>query len=54
MTQFVLSVPGVHYVLSEELCQDPVEAFIGKQRAVGGWSDNPTVHDIALKLHIFQ
>ena len=31
--------------------QDPVEAFIGKQRAVGGRSVNPTVHDIALKLH---
>ena len=48
MTQFLLSVPGVQYVLSEKLCQDPVEAFFGKQRAAGGWSDNPTVHQFCL------
>ena len=27
ITQFLLSVPGVQYVLPEKLCQDPVEAF---------------------------
>lgn len=29
--------------MSERLCQDPLEAFFGKQRAAGGRSDNPTV-----------
>lgn len=43
MTQYLLAVPGVQYVLSEKLCQDPVEAFFGKQRAAGSRSDNPTV-----------
>ena len=43
MTQYLLAVPGVQYVLSEKLCQDPVEAFFGKQRAAGGRSDNPTI-----------
>ena len=48
MTQFLLSVPGVQYVLLEKLCQDPIEAFFGKQRAAGGRSDNPTVHQFCL------
>ena len=43
MTQFLLAVPGVLYILSEKLCQDPLESFFGKQRAAGGRSDNPTV-----------
>ena len=29
-------------------CQDPVEAFFGKQRAAGGQSDNPTVRQFCL------
>lgn len=43
MTQYLLAVPGVQCVLSEKLCQDPVEAFFGKQCAARGRSDNPTV-----------
>lgn len=43
MAQCLLSLPGVQYILSEKLCQDPVEAFFGKQRAAGGRNDNPTV-----------
>ena len=43
MTPCLLAVPGVEYILSERLCQDPLEAFFGKQRAAGGRSDNPTV-----------
>lgn len=30
-------------MFSERFCQDPVEAFFGKQRASGGRNDNPTV-----------
>lgn len=43
MTPYLLSVPGVEFVLSEKLCQDPLESFFGKQRAAGGRNDNPTV-----------
>ena len=43
MTQYLLAISGVQYVLSEKLCQDPIEAFFGKQHAPGGRSDNPTV-----------
>ena len=28
MTQYLLAVSGVQYVLSEKLCQDPVKAFL--------------------------
>ena len=27
LTQDLLAVPGVEYLLSERLCQDPLEAF---------------------------
>ena len=43
IAQYLLSLPGVQYILSEKLCQDSIEAFFGKQRATGGRSDNPTV-----------
>ena len=39
----LVSYPGVSYVLSEKLCQDPLESFFGKQRMRGGYCDNPTV-----------
>ena len=44
MTELLLSLPGVEFILSEKLCQDPLESFFGKQRAAGGRNDNPTVH----------
>ena len=43
MVPCLLSVPEVEYILSERLCQDPLESFFGKQRAAGGRCDNPTV-----------
>jgi len=43
MVPCLLSAPGVDYILSERLSQDPLESFFGKQRAAGGRSDNPTV-----------
>ena len=36
---------GIPYILSERLCQDDLENYFGKQRAIGRRSDNPTVHD---------
>ena len=44
MTRYLLALPGVKFLLSERFCQDPLEAFFGKQRAQGGRNDNPTVH----------
>ena len=43
LSNILLGVPGVQYVLSEKFCQDPVESFFGKQRACGGRNENPTV-----------
>ena len=43
MAQYLLKLKGVKCLLSERFCQDPVEAFFGKQRACGGRNDNPTV-----------
>ncbi len=43
MTKNLLQQPGVKFLLNERFCQDPVEAFFGKQCACGGRSDNPTV-----------
>ena len=45
MAKVLLSLPGVSYILSEKLCQDPLESFFGKHRAAGGRNDNPTVKD---------
>ena len=36
---------GIPYILSERFCQDDLENYFGKQRAIGRRSDNPTVHD---------
>ena len=43
LVTYLLDFPGVKYILSEKLCQDPLESFFGKQRMRGGYSDNPTV-----------
>lgn len=48
MVPCLLSVPEVQFILSERLCQDPIESFFGKQRAAGGRSDNPTVRQFCL------
>ena len=41
-------MPGVKFVLSAKLNQDPIENFFSKQRAAGGRSDNPTLHQFCL------
>ena len=44
MTKYLLSLPELKgkYLLSEHLCQDPLEHYFGQQRAHGGWCQNPT------------
>ena len=36
---------GFDYVLSERFCQDDVENYFGRQRAIGRRKDNPNVRD---------
>ena len=36
MAQYLLSLPGVQYILSEKLCQVSAETCFCKQRAAGG------------------
>ena len=36
---------GVKYVLSERFCQDDLENYFGRQRAIGRRKDNPSVRD---------
>ena len=36
---------GVQYVLTERFCQDALENYFGRQRAIGHRKDNPTLRD---------
>ena len=44
---------GVKYVLSERFCQDALENYFGRQRAIGRRRDNPSVRDAAYNAHNF-
>lgn len=51
----MLSLPGVHFLLSEKFNQDPLEQYFSKQRGMGGFCDNPTVRQFqhnALRLQV--
>ncbi|KAJ8049239.1 hypothetical protein HOLleu_01897 [Holothuria leucospilota] len=39
---YLLSKDGVKYILSDKFKQDPIEEFFSKQRAAGGYHDNPS------------
>ena len=43
--QFLLQ-NGVPYVLSNRFCQDDLENYFGRQRAIGSRRDNPSVRDV--------
>ena len=45
VTTLLFAVPGVQFLLSEKFCQDPLEAFFGKQRYKGGRNGNPSVKE---------
>ena len=40
-----LLIKGLKYVLSEKFCQDDVENYLGRQRAIGRRKENPNVKD---------
>ena len=42
MAEYLFKQPGVKYLFSERLTQDPLECFFGKQRACGGRNENPS------------
>ena len=44
--KYLLLHGGVAYVLSGKLCQDTLENYFGKQRAIGGRRDNPNIPDV--------
>lgn len=41
LVQYLFTLPGTQYFLSEKICQDPLERFFGCQRQRGGTHDNP-------------
>ena len=43
MAKYLLTQPGIKFLLSERFSEDPVELFLGKQRAQSGYNDIPTV-----------
>ena len=44
-SRYLLSLPcsAGHYLLSKHFSQDPLENYLGQQRARGGYSHNPTM-----------
>ena len=45
-TKYLLNEGGVSYVLSERFCQDYLENYFDRQRAIGRRRDNPNVRDV--------
>ena len=37
---------GVKFILSERFCQNDLENYFGRQRAIGSRKDNPSVKDV--------
>ena len=42
-TKFLLN-HGFDFVLTERLCQDIIEEYLGQQYALGRWNNNPHLH----------
>ena len=42
----LLKLPGIKYLLSEVLSQDPLERYFSRQRHRGGSNDNPTAYQV--------
>ncbi|XP_047135769.1 uncharacterized protein LOC124812779 [Hydra vulgaris] len=45
---------GLKYVLSERFCQDDLENYFGRQRAIGRRQDNPSVRDVGYNDNIIK
>ena len=44
LIQYLLN-EGLPYVLTEKFCQDPLENYFGRERAMGHRKDNPSLRD---------
>ena len=49
---YLLSLPGVEFVLSERLNQDPLESFFGNQRQMRGGNEAPNVKQFNVSMNI--
>ena len=45
--KYLLTEGGLDYVLSNKFCQDDLENYFGKQRAIGGYKDNLRVAEVS-------
>ena len=45
-TRYLLCNKVCNYVLTEKFCQDPLENYFGRQRAMGARKDNPNLRDV--------
>ena len=43
LVEYLFTVPGVTVFLSNRLCQDPLDNFLGQQRQRGRVNENPSV-----------
>ena len=43
LVEFIFTIPGVTVLLSNRICQDPLEDFFGQQRQRGRVNENPNV-----------
>ena len=47
LIRLVFAIPGVKCLLSNRLCQDPLEKYFGMQRQTGNSNENPTAAEFA-------
>ena len=45
LVKYIYTIPGVEALLSEKLCQDPLEKFFGLQRQRGRVHGNPSAYE---------
>ena len=43
LQEYLFTIPGVKYILTSRINQDPLEKFFGLQRQRGGANENPNV-----------
>ena len=49
MVKYIFTIPGVEVFLSNCICQDPLERFVGQQRQRGRVNENPKAIDCDVK-----
>lgn len=49
---YLLQLPGVKFLLSERINQDPLESFFGNQRQMRGGNEAPSVSQFNVSMNI--